>query len=324
MPGMRRVIVDCDPGHDDAVAILLALARPEWRVEAITVVAGNQTLPKTTRNALTVLTVAGRTDVPVYAGCDRPMERELHPAVDVHGESGLEGPANLPDPAVTARPEHAVDFLGAYLDAATEPITLVPTGPLTNVGTLLARRPDLAAKLDRIVLMGGAVGEGNVTPSAEFNIHRDPEAARIVFGCGVPLTMIGLDVTHRALVPETEFDVIRSRGGAVSEMVADLLTYFAKFHRRVYGFDGVPIHDACAVAAALRPELVPTRRLHVDVETGGELTTGRTVVDLWGVTGLPPNADVGTDIDRQGFFDLLYESLRTYAPGGANDPARRV
>jgi pyrimidine-specific ribonucleoside hydrolase len=324
MPGMRRVILDCDPGHDDAVAILLALARPEWQLDAITVVAGNQTLPKTTRNALTVLTVAGRTDIPVYAGCDRPMERVLHPAVDVHGESGLEGPTNLPEPAVAARPEHAVDFLEGYLDAALEPVTLIPTGPLTNVGSLLSRRPDLATRLERIVLMGGAVGEGNVTPSAEFNIHTDPEAARIVFRCGAPLTMIGLDVTHRALIPQEDFEAIRSWGGPVCAMVADLVTFFAKFYRHMYGFDGVPVHDACAVAAALRPELVPTRHLHVDVETSGELTTGRTVVDLWGVTGRAPNADVAVDIDRDGFFDLLYGSLRTYAPGGKNDPAGRA
>ncbi|MDP9343869.1 MAG: nucleoside hydrolase [Actinomycetota bacterium] len=317
------VILDCDPGHDDAVAILLALAQTEWRIDAITVVAGNQTLPKTTRNALTVLTVAGRTDVPVYAGCDRPLERELHTAANVHGESGLEGPTDLPEPAVMAKPEHSVDFLIRYLDEATEPVTLIPTGPLTNVSSVLLRRPDLSGKLERIVLMGGAVGEGNTTPSAEFNVYTDPEAARVVFRCGAPVTMIGLDVTHQALVPEREFEIIRSWGGPVCEMVADLLVYFARFHRRLCGFDGVPIHDACAVAVALRPELATTRRLHVDVETTGELTTGRTVVDLWGVTGNPPNADVAVDIDRDGFFALLYEGLRSYAPGGANDPGRR-
>ncbi len=323
MRSMRRVIIDCDPGHDDAVAILLALARTEWQVDAITVVAGNQTLPKTTRNALTVLTVAGRTDLPVYAGCDRPLERELHPAANVHGESGLEGPAGLPEPATAARPQHAVDFLIEYLDQAVEPITLIPTGPLTNVASVLLRRPDLAARLERIILMGGAVAEGNTTPSAEFNVYTDPEAARALFWCGAPITMIGLDVTHRALVPEREFEAIRSWGGPVCEMVADLLVYFARFHRRLYGFDGVPIHDACAVAVALRPEVATTRHLHVDVETSGELTTGRTVVDLWGVTGNRPNADVAVDIDRDAFFTLLFESLRSYAPGGANDPGRR-
>ena len=322
MRGMRSVLIDCDPGHDDAVAILLGLSRTEWRVDAITTVAGNQFLPKTTRNALTVLTVAGRTDVPVYAGCQGPMERELHVAESVHGESGLDGPTDLPEPAAQARPEHAVDFLIGYLDAASRPVTLIPTGPLTNVGTMLARRPDLAGKLERIVLMGGAVGEGNVTPSAEFNVWADPEAARIVFRAGAPVTMIGLDVTHRALVPEADFEVIRSWSGPVCELVADLLQYFVRYHRKVYGFDGVPIHDACAVAAALRPEIVATRHLHVDVETAGELTTGRTVVDLWGVTGNPPNADVALEIDREGFFDLLYESLRSYSPGGPNDPTQ--
>jgi inosine-uridine nucleoside N-ribohydrolase len=166
------------------------------------------------------------------------------------------------------------------------------------------------------------VAEGNTTPSAEFNIYTDPEAARAVFRCGAPVTMIGLDVTHRALLPEREFGVIRSWGGPVCGMVADLLAYFARFHRRMYGFDGVPIHDACAVAVALQPELVTTRHLHVDVETTGELTTGRTVVDLWGVTGNAPNADVAVDIDREAFFALLFEALKSYAPGGANDPGR--
>ena len=307
-----HVVIDCDPGHDDAIAILLALARPEWTVDAITVVAGNQTLDKTVRNTLRVLTVAGRTDVPVYAGRPDPGGHQWAVADAVHGESGLDGPV-LPEPAVGPQDEHAVDFLIQHLETSSEPVGLVPMGPLTNVADVLTRRPDLAGRIDRIVLMGGAINEGNVTPSAEFNIWADPEAARIVFRCGAPVTMIGLEVTHHAILPTEDFELIRSWGGPVCEMAADILSFFLRYHDLIYRFGGVPVHDACAVAAMLRPELVETRRLHVDVETTGELTLGRTVVDVWGVTGREPNVDVGFDIDRQGFLDLLYESLRSYA-----------
>lgn len=309
---IRRLVIDCDPGHDDAIAILVALAQPRWRVDGITVVAGNQTLDKTVRNALQVLTVAGRTHVPVYAGMDRPLVRDLVTAEHVHGESGLEGPA-LPEPGVKAQPEHAVDWLARHLREAGAPIDVAAVGPLTNLALVLRREPDLARSIGRLVVMGGAVGEGNITPSAEFNIFVDPEAAAIVFGAGIPLTMVGLDVTHQALLPRAEFAAIRALGGPVPEMVADLLDYFAGFHQQVYAFDGVPIHDACAVAALFEPTLLTTRRLRVDVETRGQFTDGRTVCDLWGVTGRQPNAEVAVGIDRDGFLDLLTASLRRLA-----------
>jgi pyrimidine-specific ribonucleoside hydrolase len=310
---MRRIVLDCDPGHDDAIALLLALARDEWRVDAVTVVAGNQTLDKTVRNALTVLTVAGRTDVPVFAGMHRPLVRDLVTAGHVHGASGLDGPV-LPDPAVEAQPEHAVDWLIRHLRGVTDPVDLIATGPLTNVGLVLRREPGVRGSIRRIVLMGGSLTEGNITPAAEFNIYVDPEAAAIVFGSGVPVTMVGLNVTHQAMLGGADVDRIRDAGGDVAEMVCGLLDHLAPVHERMYGDPRVPIHDACAVAAALQPQLLQTRHLRVDVETSGVHTVGQTVCDVHAVTGRPPNADVATVIDRDGFIALLDESLRRYAP----------
>lgn len=305
-------MIDCDPGHDDAIALLLALAQDDWTVDGITVVAGNQTLDKTVRNTLQTLTVAGRGDVPVFAGMDGPMVRELVTAEHVHGVSGLEGPV-LPEPDCRERPEHAVDWLAAHLRAQHEPIDIIATGPLSNIGTLLRRAPDVVDKVRQIVLMGGAITEGNITPSAEFNIYVDPEAAHVVFTSGLPVTMVGLDVTHQAMLPVPRFEEIRALGGPVAEMVADLLHYFAGFHQRTYGVDGVPIHDACAVGVLLDPALVTTRRLRVDVETAGVHTAGRTVVDLWGVTGSEPNVDVCIGIDAERFLGMLMAALERYA-----------
>lgn len=305
-------MIDCDPGHDDAIALLLALAQDEWAVDGITVVAGNQTLDKTVRNTLQTLTVAGRSDVPVFAGVDRPMVRDLVTAEHVHGASGLEGP-ELPEPAVAAQPLHAVDWLATHLRGQPEPIDIVATGPLSNIGSLLRRAPDVVDKIRRIVLMGGAITEGNITPSAEFNIYVDPEAAHVVVTSGLPVTMVGLDVTHRAMLPSNRFETIRAMGGPVAEMVAELLHYFAGFHERTYGVDGVPIHDACAVGVLLDPDMVTTRRLRVDVETAGVHTAGRTVVDLWGVTGSEPNVDVCVDIDADRFLGMLMAALERYA-----------
>lgn len=305
---MRHIVLDCDPGHDDAIAILMALAAPDVVVDGISVVAGNQTLDKTVRNALTVLTVAGRTDVPVYAGMAQPITRELVTAAHVHGESGLDGP-ELPEPGAEPAAGHAVDWLAAHLDGATDPVDVVATGPLTNLGMVLRRAPHLAGRIRRLVLMGGAVAEGNVTPSAEFNIYVDPEAARIVFEAGMPITMVGLDVTHRAMLYRADIERVRALGGAVAETAAGLLDYVSRFHHRAYGVDGTAVHDACAVGAVLRDDLLSTRCLRVDVETRGELTDGRTVVDLWGVTGREPNAEVALDIDREAFVALLEELL---------------
>jgi inosine-uridine nucleoside N-ribohydrolase len=301
------ILIDCDPGHDDAIAILLALASPEVEVLGLTTVSGNQTLEKTTANALKVLEFVGRTDIPVAAGADRPLLREQFVAAYVHGESGLEGP-ELPEPTTPTVDEHAVDFLARRILDSVEPVTLVPVGPLTNVALLFARYPKTAARLGRIVLMGGAIAEGNVTPAAEFNIWADPEAAARVFAGGVDLTMIGLDVTHKALVGPAEAERLRSTGRA-GKLVAELLAYFNQFHAKTYGFEGSPIHDAVAVAHVFRPGLVETWHRHVAVETQSELCRGRTVADIWRRTGNESNAHVGVAIDGPAFVELLVERI---------------
>ena len=306
-----RIILDCDPGHDDAVAILLALASPELEVVGITTVAGNATIEHVTENALRLLALARRPEVPVAAGASHPLLGPLRTAPHVHGPSGLEG-ADLPEPVSEPLAEDAVAFMARQLDEADVPLTLVPTGPLTNVGLLLRERPDLAARIAHICLMGGAVGEGNVTPSAEFNIWGDPEAADIVFRSGVPITMIGLDVTHKAILLDEERLAMAATGGNVSRVMAALLDYYQGFHRRVYGWNGGPIHDAVAVAHVAHPGLVTTVRTNVVVELTGEHTRGRTVADLRGVTDREPNADVGIDIDRDRFIRLLVAGIAAH------------
>jgi inosine-uridine nucleoside N-ribohydrolase len=297
-----RVILDCDPGHDDAIALLLALASPELELVGVTTVHGNQTLEKTTDNALRVLALAGREDVPVAAGADRPLQRDLQVAAHVHGESGLDGP-EVPPRASEPVAQHAVDFL---LEQATPETVLVPTGPLTNVALALER----GLRPARIVLMGGAIAEGNMTPAAEFNIWADPEAAARVFASGLDVTMIGLDVTHRALLTPEWSERFRA-AGRIGVFVAELVEFFKQYHRRTYDWDGAPIHDAVALAHAFRPGIVTTLFLNVEVETASELNRGRTVVDRWHRTDRPPNADVGVDIDADAFFELLLERIAT-------------
>jgi inosine-uridine nucleoside N-ribohydrolase len=295
------ILIDCDPGHDDAIAILLALASPELELLGITTVAGNQTLAKTTVNALKVLELAGRGDVPVAAGTDRPLLREPFVAAYVHGESGLDGP-ELPEPRIAPVDQHAVDFLAERVTGAT----LVAVGPLTNVALLLALRPE--ARPDRIVIMGGAIAEGNVTPAAEFNIWADPEAARRVFESGIDLTMIGLDITHKALMTRAHAERLRA-AGRVGTAVAELYDFFSQFHLRQYGSEDSPIHDAVAVAHILDATLVETKHRHVAVDTESELCRGRTVVDLWERMGKPPNAHVGVGIDGDRFLELMLDRV---------------
>jgi inosine-uridine nucleoside N-ribohydrolase len=299
------IILDCDPGHDDAIALLLALASPELDLLGVTTTYGNQTLEKTTANALRVLELVGRTDVPVAAGAATPLERELVVAAHVHGESGLDGPT-LPPPSAAPVSDDAVAWIAAAVASSKADVTLVPTGPLTNVARYLERHG--TDGIGRIVLMGGSIAEGNMTPAAEFNIWADPEAAQIVLHALVDVTMIGLDVTHKAV---TDDDVQRRLrdSGTVGVFVAELVDFFTVFHRETYGWEGAPIHDAVAVAHVLRPGLVETRSLNVEVERESQLCRGRTVVDLWRRTDRPANAHVGVDLDTPAFFDLLIERV---------------
>jgi inosine-uridine nucleoside N-ribohydrolase len=298
------IVIDCDPGHDDAMAILLALASPEVELRGITTVAGNQTLEKTTRNALKVLELAGRTDIPVAAGAAAPLERTLRVAAHVHGESGLDGP-DLPEPETRPVEKPAADFLAELIEPG---VVLVPTGPLTNVALLLQRHPDVKERLERIVWMGGAIAEGNITPAAEFNAFVDPEAAALVFASGIPVTMIGLDVTHMALFTRDHAERLRGTGKA-GRVVAELSDFFQVFHERRYGFAGSPIHDALAVADVIDPTLVTRLACNVEIETASQYCDGRTVVDRWLVTDRPRNAQVGIDVDAERFLDLLVERI---------------
>ena len=311
----QKIILDCDPGHDDAIAILLAARSPALDLRAITVVAGNQTLPKTLNNALKVCEFAGITDVPIAAGMSRPLVRDQITAGHIHGASGLDGP-DLPDPTLPPAPVHAVDLIVREVLAAPGEIVLVPVGPLTNVASALLREPAIADKLAGIVLMGGGVTRGNATPVAEFNIHADPEAAHVVFESGVPLTMVGLDVTHQSGGGEEERQRVRAVDNPVARLVDELLEFFGQTYRRTFGFASPPIHDACAVAQVIEPGVVRTRRSNVVVETRGSFTYGMTVCDLHGVTGREPNAEVGLELDRQRFWELLVGGLRRYGPAG--------
>lgn len=295
-------ILDCDPGHDDAIALLLALASPELDLLGVTTVHGNQTLEKTTENALRVLELAGRSDVAVARGADRPLQRDLHVAAHVHGESGLDGP-ELPHATTEPVDQHAVDFIAERIVPGT---VLVPTGPLTNIALYLETHG--TENVERIVLMGGAIAEGNMTPAAEFNIWADPEAAQRVFHCGRPVTMIGLDVTHQALLTPAWAERFRT-AGKLGTFVAELVEFFKRYHERTYGWDGAPIHDAVALAQVFRPDLVRTEHRNVEVEVESELCRGRTVVDLWERTEREPNADVGVEIDGDAFFELLLERV---------------
>ncbi len=305
------IIIDCDPGQDDAVAILLALASPdELDLLGITTVAGNVPLALTAVNARKMCELAGRADTPVFAGCARPLVRRLRTAEDVHGKTGLDG-ADLPDPRMALQDRHGVDFLVDALAGAPEAgVTLCALGPLTNLAMALIKAPEVAGRIREIVLMGGAFGEGNTTPAAEFNIYVDPHAAHVVFTAGVAITMIGLDVTHQALTTRARLSAIRAIATPVADAVAGMLAFYDRHDVARYGMPGGPLHDPCVIAYLLRPELFSGRRAHVAVETGSELTMGRTVVDRWGLTDRPPNAQVMDRIDADGYYALIVERLR--------------
>ena len=307
----RNIIIDTDPGQDDAVAILLALASPEEiNVLGITAVAGNVPLDLTAKNARIVCELAGFPDVKVFAGCDRPLGRALVTAEHVHGETGLNGP-KLPDPEMPLQDGHAVDFIIETL--RREPagtVTLCPLGPLTNIATAFQKSPDIVDRVQEIVLMGGAYfAVGNITPAAEFNIYVDPQAADIVFKSGAPIVVMPLDVTHQALVTRPRNEAFRALKTRVGIAVAEMTDFFERFDKEKYGSEGAPLHDPCVTAYLIRPELFSGRTINVEIETRSELTLGMTVADWWGVTDRPANALFMSTVDADGFFDLLTERL---------------
>ncbi|BBU56889.1 hypothetical protein KU6B_31540 [Mameliella alba] len=307
----RKIIIDTDPGQDDAVAILLALASPaELEVLGITAVAGNVPLELTARNARMICELAGKPETPVFAGCDRPLAHDLVTAEHVHGKTGLDGP-DLPEPTMPVQDGDAVDFIIDTLRTQPEKtVTLCPLGPLTNIAAALQRAPDIATRIQEIVLMGGAYFEvGNITPAAEFNIYVDPEAAEIVFKCGAPITVMPLDVTHKALVTSARNEAFRALGTPVGIAVAQMTDFFERFDKEKYGSDGAPLHDPCVTAYLLQPDLFSGRFINVEIETRSDLTRGMTVADWWGVTDRAPNAMFMGDVDADGFFALLTERL---------------
>ena len=308
--GRRAIIIDTDPGQDDALAILLALASDELEVLGITAVAGNVPLELTEKNTRKICELADKPDAKVFAGASRPMVRELVTAEYVHGKTGLDGP-DLPEPVMALQEKGAVDFIIETLrDRATDEVTLCTLGPLTNVALALIEAPDIAPKIREIVMMGGGFFEGgNVTPAAEFNIYVDPHAAATVFGSGVPIVMMPLDVTHKALTTAKRIDAMRAHNTPVTLAAAELIDFFERFDEDKYGTDGGPLHDPCVIAWLLKPDLFCGRDCNVEIETGSELTMGMTVIDWWGVTDRHHNAHVLRDIDADGFFALLTERI---------------
>jgi len=307
---MQQILLDCDPGHDDMAAIILACAAPEIELLGITTSAGNQTAEKTFSNARKVLALIGREDVPVYRGCRTPLVKPLTTAPQIHGKSGLDG-AELPGPSVPEEKEHAVDFLYRAIDGHPG-LTVVITGPMTNIAMLLKKEPEIAGKIGRFVVMGGTHAMSNITPAAEFNIYVDPEAAQIVFHSGVPVTLVTLDVTNRALFTEEDLDRLGTEGGRVSKTVADLIRFFLQANNRRYRLGGAPLHDPMTIAWLLRPEVLTTKEVAVNVETKGEFTRGRTVFDFYGITGEKPNVDVSVDFDLPLFKKMIFNAVRYF------------
>jgi purine nucleosidase len=306
----RKIIIDTDPGQDDAVAILLALASPELEVLGITAVAGNIPLDLTALNARKICELAGRADVKVFAGADRPLNRELVTAEYVHGDTGLDGP-DLPDPQMPLQDQHAVDFLIESLEqAGPDGVTLCTLGPLTNIAMALRHAPHILPNIREIVTMGGGLFEGgNATPAAEFNIYVDPQAADIVFRCGRPITLFPLDLTHQCLAGPAEIEPIRNLGTRVGVATAEMLDFFRRYDEEKYGVEGGPLHDPNVIAWLLAPELYGGRLINVEVEIQSELTMGMTVADWWQITDRPRNVTYVRDVDAQGFFRLITERL---------------
>ncbi len=304
---MQPVILDCDPGHDDALALLVALASDEIELLGVSTVAGNQTVALTTANALAVLEYVGRGDLPVASGANRPLVRELAVAADVHGETGLDG-AEIPASSLTPHALHAIDWIATTVRSSAVPVTIVATGPLTNIALLLARYPGVEAQIARIVMMGGSIGEGNVTPAAEFNVWADPEAAHRVMTSGLAVTMVGLDVTHQALLTEQHLTELAAAGHA-GRLVANLYDFYLRYHVERYGWNGAPAHDALAMAFAIDAATLTVVPCGVVVDTGSDPSRGRTYVDRWAATGWPINAQVAVDVDKDRFLHMVCERV---------------
>lgn len=308
------IILDGDPGHDDAIAWVLARASQQLQILAVTSCCGNQTIEKTTYNALRVCTLIDL-HVPLARGCPKPLLNDVMNAPSIHGESGLDGPA-LPEPDFAPEALSASELMARVLRESPEPVTIVATGPQTNVAALLLSHPELKSKIARISLMGGGVATGNWTPAAEFNILVDPEAAKIVFESGIPILMAGLDVTEKALILPEDFERVRALGNPVADIVAQWLEFFYIFHRSI-GYAGAPMHDPCAVMALLHPEIFTSKKMFVQIETGGEYCRGMTVADVRGFSGQAPNAEVLLDVDRERFAALLVEAIKFYGEAEA-------
>jgi purine nucleosidase len=313
----ERIIIDCDPGQDDAINLLLALSSPDdLEVLGITTVAGNVPLDRTQRNARMMCDIAGRSDVPVFAGCAHPIARPLVTAENVHGKTGIDG-VDLFEPRQRLETRHAVDFIvDTLLQADDAAVTLVPTGPLTNIATVIRRNPSVVPKIRHIVLMGGAMREGgNTTPSAEFNIYVDPQAAETVFACGRPITAMGLDVTHKVLASSARIARIKALGNVPAKATAGMLEFFSRHDTGKYGVDGAPLHDPCTVAFLLKPQLFRGKLCNIAIETQSALTLGHTAVDFWGVSRRPKNATWVYDVDADGFYELLSARLARFGAG---------
>jgi len=310
----RKIIIDCDPGQDDAVALFLALSSPdEFDVLGITTVAGNVPLDLTQRNARMMCDIVGCKDMPVYAGCEKPMVLDAITAEYIHGTTGIDG-VDVFDPETPLQDTHAVDFIVDTLRSSNKgTVTLVPTGPMTNIATAIQRDPAILDAVDRVVSMGGAMREGgNRSPSAEFNVLVDPHAAEIVYQCGKPVTAMGLDVTHQVLSTRERVARIREVGNPVAVATADMLSFFHRYDSKKYGSEGAPLHDPCTVAWLLAPDLFKTKACNLSVETSSELTLGHTAVDFWHVTDRPHNVDWAYEVDAEGFYDLLVERLARF------------
>tara|TARA_A200000113_G_scaffold176935_1_gene162337 strand:+ start:140 stop:1087 length:948 start_codon:yes stop_codon:yes gene_type:complete len=309
--GAQKIIIDTDPGQDDAVAILLALASPdEIEVLGITAVAGNVPLSLTERNARIVCELAGRPDIAVYAGCDRPLKRKLVTAEHVHGKTGLDGP-KLPEPKIKLQEKHGVDFIiDTILQEPGNSVSLCPLGPLTNIASAILKQPKIVSRIKQIVLMGGAYFEvGNITPTAEFNIFVDPDAAKIVFEAGIDMVAMPLDVTHKALVTGERNEAFRQLQSPVGIAVAEMTDFFERFDKEKYGSSGAPLHDPCVTAYLINPKIFSGKKINVEIETESELTLGMTVADWWGVTDRKANTFFVSDLDSEKFFNLLTERL---------------